>query len=74
MASIAASPSASWTNRVNKPNRLILAPSDELFEPLLSDSRVRLVYLTGEVCVLECVDPTLVQDLLTSQLGWTRIF
>lgn len=74
MASIAASPSELWMNRVNRPRRLVLASSDELIEALLSDSRATLIYLTDEVCILESADRTLVQGLQGDRQGWTRTF
>lgn len=59
---------------MNKPSRLVLAPTGELIEILLSDSRVTLIYLTDDVCVLESADPTLIQSLLAGSSGGTRIF
>jgi hypothetical protein len=59
---------------VNKSSRWVLAPSDELIEPLLSDSRATLIYLTDKVCVLESADRTLVQGLQLGRPGWIRIF
>lgn len=74
MGFIAASPNASWTNRVSKPSRLVLAPSDALIETLLSDSRATLVYLTDDVCVLESADRTLAEGLRIGSTDWTRVF
>lgn len=74
MAFIAALPNASWTNRVSKPSRLVLAPTDELVDALVSDSRATIVCLTTDVCVLESADRSLVEGLLGSRSGWTRVF
>ena len=59
---------------MSKPSRLVLSPSDELIEALLTDIRARLVYLTDDVCVLESADRTLVESSLGSGRKWTRIF
>jgi hypothetical protein len=72
--SIAASPNESWTNRVSKPSRLVLAPTDELVDALLSDSQATLVCLTADVCVLESADRSLVEELLGGSIRWTRVF
>ena len=61
-------------SRVNKPSRLVLAPTDELIEILLSDNRVTRLCLTDKVCVLESADATLIQSLQVGGRGWTRIF
>lgn len=59
---------------MSKPSRLVLSPSDELIEALLTDSRATLVYLTDDVCVLESADRALVEDSQGSGRVWTRIF
>ncbi len=59
---------------MNKSSRLVLSPTDELIDVLLSDSRATLIYLTDEVCVLESADATLIQSLLDGSRGWVRIF
>lgn len=59
---------------MNRPSRLVLAPTDELIEILLSDSRATLIYLTDEICVLESADPTFIRSLLAGGSGWTRLF
>jgi len=74
MAFIAALPNVSWTNRVSKPSRLVLAPTDEMVEALLCDSRATLVCLTADVCVLESADRSLAEGLLESGSGWARVF
>jgi SAM-dependent methyltransferase len=74
MGSIAASPNVSWTNQVIKPSRLVLSPSDELIEELLTDVRATLVYLTDDVCVLESVDLKFLERVQDSDRKWTRIF
>jgi SAM-dependent methyltransferase len=59
---------------VSKPSRLVLSPSDELIEALLTDSKATLVYLTDDVCVLESADRTLVESSQGSVRKWTRVF
>lgn len=59
---------------MNKPSRLVLSPSDELIEVLLTDNRATLVYRTDDVCVLESADRSLVENLRNSGRVWTRIF
>lgn len=59
---------------MNKPSRLVLSPSDELIEALLTDRRAALLHLTDEVCVIESVDRTLVERSQGSGRVWTRIF
>ena len=53
---------------------MVLAPTDELIDFLLSDSRATLVYLTAEVCVLECADRSFAEGLLVGSSNWTRVF
>lgn len=59
---------------MSKPSRLVLSPSDELIEALLTDNGATLLYLTDDVCVLESADPTLVERSQGSGRVWTRIF
>lgn len=74
MVFIVASPSASWTNRVSKPSRLVLAPTDELIEVLLCGSKATLVCRTADVCVLESADRSVTERLGAGGSGWTRVF
>ncbi|HNL89578.1 MAG TPA: class I SAM-dependent methyltransferase [Nitrospira sp.] len=59
---------------MSKLSRLILSPSDELIGALLKDSRATLVYRTGDICVIESADRTLVESSQDSGRKWTRIF
>lgn len=59
---------------MSKPSRLVLSPADALIHVLLSDSRVTLVYLTANVCVLESSDRSLAEGLLLGSSKWTRMF
>lgn len=59
---------------MNKPIRLILSPSDALFESLLTDNRVTLLCRTNDVCVLESKEPTILNHSKIGDQKWTRIF
>jgi SAM-dependent methyltransferase len=53
---------------------LVLAPTDELVDALLTDRRAALVCRTTDVCVLESADRSLVEGLLRGSSGWARVF
>lgn len=59
---------------MSKLSRLILSSSDELIDALLKDSRATLVYRTGDICVIESADRTLLESSQGSGRKWTRIF